>query len=334
MKTMHKNYEGSINNPPDLETYYQDTILPEVGIKQPVVWERHVKTDPDSFLHIFTAGDVKYALAFDDYPGGFSVDQDTSVKPMQLTNGEKILHVNTENAKYIENITGAFMLFQVVNADGFEKLIKYLEVSYENLQRQWRSESRSTITIARDILQLAETASSNHDSSALHSLQNLMETFVYLDVEDNTVEIALLGDYIKILLDAEFDYEFYTPEDKKKVQAEIYKTLSREAQNTIAIQKYEAGNLEQTVRLVNAMYARHRGEMTEGIAIAIVFEGERITYPLDHFMNSELKKYFAENAYITKNNIEHHMPEMLQDYRLVKGSVLVQDIFPRELEYI
>lgn len=36
----------------DLEKYYQDAVLPEFGITQQASWERHVKTNPDNFLHI------------------------------------------------------------------------------------------------------------------------------------------------------------------------------------------------------------------------------------------------------------------------------------------
>lgn len=226
------------------------------------------------------------------------------------------------------------MLFQVVDPDGFEQLVDYVEASYSKLQRQWRNEQRDIVAIARDVLQLAETASRNHDSSMLYSLQNIVEAFVRLDVDDNTIPIDLLEEYVKILLDAEFAYEFYTPEDKKRVGDEIYKLLSKEVRDTIKIQKYETSTLGQTVRLVSAMYAKVEGNTTKGMSVTIIFEGEKMTYPTDHFANSELRKYFSENSHVNRNNIEHHMPKLLHGYRLVEGSVCVQDVFPRELEYI
>lgn len=331
IETMHKDYKGGAT---DLEKYYQDAILVEFGIKQPISWGCHVKTGPDNFLHIFSVGDVKYALAFDDYPSGFSVGQDKSVKSMKLADGEAILHVSARDNKYSENITGAFMLFQVIDTEGFEKLVNYLGAAYEKLQRRWRRESKETVMIARDILQLAETAAQNHDRSALHSLQNIVETFARLDAKDDTVAIELLKEYIDILQDADYGYEYYTLEDKEELQDEIYKLLSRDTQNAITIQKYETGVLGQTVRVVNAMYAKTQNGMTEGISAAIVFDDEKISYPMDHFINDELKKYFAENAYITGKNIEHHMPKTLREYRLVEGSVQVRDVFPRELAYL
>lgn len=226
------------------------------------------------------------------------------------------------------------MLFQVINAVEFEKLVNYLEASYSKLQRQWISESGTPVAIADDILQLAETASQNHDINALHSLKNIVKTFSNLKVDDNYVKIQILEEYIKILIDEEFDYEFYTANDKKRIRNEIYKDLSKEAQDTITIQKYESETFKQTVRLVSAMYAKRGKSVNEGISVAIVFKGNEIQYPKNHFINAELKKYFIKNTYITEQNVKYHMPEMLQDYRLVEGSIWIRDIFPRELMYI
>lgn len=323
-----------MNTAPNLELFFQDFVLPEFGIAESVTWERHLKTHPDNFLHMFTIGEVKYALAFDDYPSSFSVGHDKSVKSIKLSNGEEVLHVSASLNKYVENITGAFMLFQVTDAEPFEVLLNYLEASYRKLQKKWQSESRDVIVIARDVLQLAETAAQNHDSGALYSLKNLVETFNGLEVEDNDIHIGLLNEYIDILLDEMFGYEDYTEEDKTRVQGEVYQSLSSETQDSINIQKYDVTNLGQTVRLLTAMYSKENAGKTEGISITIIFDGDEVRYPLYHFIDDELKKYFAENAYIVKSNVHEHMPETLKDYRLVAGSVEVRDVFKRELEYI
>ena len=331
---MQKVFTGNTNDLPDLDVFFQDFILPEFGIEQPVVWERHIQTDPDNFLHTFTVGDVKYALAFDDYPSGFSVERDDSVKSMKLSNGEEVLNISSPFDKYAENITGAFMLFQVIDQEAFNVLLNYLEASYRKLRKKWQSDQNSLVVIARDVLQLAETASENHDMGALYSLLNIVETFNGLEVEDNTVEIGLLKEYVEILLDTEFDDECFTPEDKDSVRDGIYKTLSIEVQDLLDIQKYEAKALGRTIRLVTAMYSRVKADVTEGISARVLFDGNEISYPSHHFIDDELKKYFAENTYIGKDSIEQNMPQTLGDYRLVAGSVQIHDIFPRELDYI
>ena len=308
--------------------------MPEFGISQQVAWERHIKTDSDNFLHIFTAKGFKYALAFDDYPSGFSVARDSSVKHLKLANGEEILHISASKDRYIESITGSFMLFQVIHTGDFVKLVDYLEASFDKIQIQWLSNSKNTEVIARDLLKLAETASQNHDSRALYSLNNIVESFVGLGAEDNAFPLRLIDTYIKILVDKEFDYEVYSIDEKGQVADEIYNRLSKEIQGTINIQKYEVANLGETVRLVGAMYARVKGNRTEGITATIVFEDGVIKCPITHFINKDMKKYFIENTYINKNNIEHNMPTMLQDYRLVEGSVHVSDVFLRELGFI
>lgn len=318
----------------ELEQYYQDIILPAFNIAGRVVWDRHIKTNPDNFLHFFTVGDKRYVLAFDDYPNGFSIAHEPCVKSIKLASGEEILRIDNGDAPYKENVAGSFMLFQVLDADQLERVVDYLEVSYDELQKKWHSKSSQTVVIARDILQLAETASQNHDTSALYAIRSVLQGFSMLDVEDNTVAISLLDTYVSILIDAEFGYEFHTADDKENVKDEIYRSLSREIQHTIVRQKYYASTLGQTVRLVSAIYAKVEGTVTSGTTVAIVFEGEKITYPRDHMLNSMVDAYFAEHTDISRHNIEGRMPETLQDYQLVKGSIEVFDVFPRELEYI
>ncbi|HET8884531.1 MAG TPA: hypothetical protein VFM68_03605 [Candidatus Saccharimonadales bacterium] len=334
---MHKEYTGDIKtllNQASLENYYTDFVLPEFGMTQQPIWNRHVKTDPDNFIHLFSVNNIQYALAFDDYPSGFSVEKDTSVTPVQLHNGESILHVDSPYDTYRENVTGYFMLFKVINDGAFEHLVDYIEAAYEELQQRWRVESSSFVDMTRDILQLAETASQNHDKSSLYALQNIIEAISAVGVVNNGVELETLEEYTKILLDAEFGYEHFTTHDRERVASEIYGTLSKELQNTITIQKYESGHLGQTVRLVNAMYARIDDGMTEGITATVVFDDEKITYPTDHFINEELKKYFSENNYISRSNVDQHMPDNLGEYRLVAGTVHVRDVFRRELHNI
>src|SRR5690606_2467619 len=98
----------------------------------------------------------------------------------------------------------------IINESSFANLLDYVQASYEQLQRKWHSEPGQLVTVARDILQLAETASKNHDSTALYSIENILNMFIYLDAQDDTVDIDTLREYIQTLLDAEFGYESFT----------------------------------------------------------------------------------------------------------------------------
>lgn len=331
---MKKLYDEKVRSAIDtawMEKFYEEFVLPEFSITSRPVWGQHIKTHPDNFLHMFTVGDVSYALAFDDYPSGFSVDNDESVRSVKLPDGDEILTINTEDGAYTENITGSFMLFQIINEPAFARLLDYVQASYDQLQRKWHGESERVVAVGRDILQLAETATKNHDVGALYAVENIIDTLIHLDAQDNTVDIETLREYVKVLLDAEFGYEFHTEEDKDRLAGELYKSLSVDLQNTMHIRKYEVENLGMTERLVSAMYAKKEGEATKGISVAVVFTNESRRYPLDHFINEDLEQYFRDNSFIGKDNIEHLMPKELQGYRLVEGSVLVRDIFAREL---
>lgn len=334
-KSMNKAYEESTVFDGNLETYFESFILPEFGIDAGVAWMKHVRIGPDSFLHIFSVDKAKYALVFDDYYSGESkVDRDESIERVKLANGEAVLQVTGVSGRYIENVTGAFRLFMVKDEQTFSTFVNYLESSFETLQKQWREESRDIVVIARDVLQIAETASQNHDVGMLYSIQNIIDSLVSLDVDDNSVSIELLQTYVKILIDAEFGREFYEASDKNRVSKEIYSLLAKDVQRTLNVQKYKATNLGKTVKHVSAMYARVKGNNTEGVTIALTCDDEGIHYPVSHFLNKELEKYFNENQYIGRNNIEYHLPDMLKDYRLVEGSIFAQDVFPQELEHI
>jgi|GEM_PF-6436740 len=84
---MLKEYKDNPAKLSDLGSYYEDFILPDSGVARPIEWVSHVKTGPDNFLHVFNSGDIKYTLAFDDYPSDFSVVGEPCVKTVRLENG-------------------------------------------------------------------------------------------------------------------------------------------------------------------------------------------------------------------------------------------------------
>ena len=318
----------------DLDDYFQTFILPEFGNFASVEWQDHMQTHPDNFIHIFMSGGKKYVLAFDDYPSGFSIEGDTSVEVIGLSDEENFLHVITQSDKYAENVTGYFMLFSVVNATQFDTTIAYLRASYEQLQRKWISESKHTVLVARDVLYLAETAAKNNDSRALYSLRNIIDLLASTDAEDTDVPLDLLRTYLDHIDDTDEGYQTYTKEEKEQAAADVYSRLSKEVSDTLTIQKYNTAHPGGTVKLVSAMYVKTTNTTTEGISIRILLSDDDIQYPTDHFINDALRHYFEQNPQINRHNIAHNMPDTLQDYRLVEGSLYDREVLLRELAYI
>ena len=316
-----------------LESYYEEAVLPHYGLIGACVWESHVQTHPDNYIHIFAHKSARYVLAYDDYPSGFSVGGDNSVQALRLADGAEVLTTQTSGESFEMNVLGSFMLFRIVDDTAFDSLVNYLKIEYKKLQQKWSGQG-GLVVIARDILQLAETASANQDTSALYALQNIVDSFEMHDIQDNTVDIGLLRKYIDTLLDAEFGYEMYDKGTKERTAKQVYKELSRDAEYHITATKYEARQLENMVTLVSALYGKEENGITSGITAVVLFDGDTIEYPLKHFINDELKHYFADNAYVSSANVKYHMPEKLGDYKLVEGSVEVQRIFRRELGYI
>ena len=330
--TISKPYHQNPNDK-QLEQHYEKVVLPLYGITEGIAWESHAQTGPDNFIHVFAYGEARYVLAYDDYPSGFSVDSDNSVKALRTESGSDILTINAENGYFEMNVIGSFMLFRVVDDMAFDSLSHYLQVEYKKLQEQWRG-SNGTVAVARDILQLAETASLNHDRDGLYALQNIVDSYVTCNVSDASIDLELLKKYIDILLDAEWDYEFHDETTKDMMAKEVYQSLSREANYQIIAHKYQASQLGEMVTLVSAIYGKEENSITAGITAVMLFDGDEIHYPLKHFINADLQEYFANSPFITANNIEYHLPETLQDYKLVEGSVEIRKIFRRELAYI
>lgn len=316
-----------------LTAFFEKNIMPLYEIEGVLEWHASIQTNPDSYIHGFTLKGTRYALAYDDYPGGFSVYGDACVQPMKLADGHEVLHVATDDNRFEMNITGSFMLFRVIDEKDFDNRLKYLEMKYAKLLEEWHG-SGGTVAIARDIVQIAETAACNHDTTTLYSLQNIVDAYVTYDIQDNTVDMSLLKEYIDILTDSEVGYELYDQATKDTISKQLYKSLSREPNHQVAAAKYLAEDIGEAITLVSAVYGKETKGTTSGITAVFTISGSDIEYPLEHFINSELKNYFANNHLISASNIQYHMPEMLAEYKLVKGTVETKKIFKRELQYI
>lgn len=318
----------------ELESYFVEHILPHYGITQQVQWQSHIKTHPDNFLHVFTVKDTRYALAFDDYPSGFSIDGEKFIHAIKDENGIELLSVSSPDSKYAENITGYFKLFRIINDGEFSNHVSFLINQYEKLLDEWQNDSKHLVSLSRDLLQMAEIASANHDTTTLHSINNFVDTLIHLDAVDNSIDLAKISQYISILIDAEYGYELYSEEQRKQISQDIYSILSREVSSSIKNLEYGIKNLGQTLVLVNAMYARQDGDVTSGITVSLLVDERGVSYPRNHFVNDEIKLYMLRNPHISVKNIEDNMPESLAGHRLVEGSVSTQKIFRRELGYI
>lgn len=183
-------------------------------------------------------------------------------------------------------------------------------------------------------MQLAETATKNNDPHALYALRSIVDTLILLDVEDTQVPLETLKTYIERLDDAGDGYHTHTKEELESVAKNVYSLLSKDTRATLAIQTYEAAHPGQTVTLASAMYVRTVNDQTEGISVRFIVKDDAFEYPPEHFINDALQDYFVQNPHINRDNVAPFMPDELQDYRLVEGSVYVRDVFERELEFI
>ncbi len=316
-----------------LEKYYTNFILPLFNLKGTLKWKRHIQTGPDSFMHTFLIGDIQHVLVFEDYPSGFELNGEKYVHVLHCKNGDELLLVDNPDGKYVENVTGAFMLFQVLDDEEFDVQTNYLELSFKHLRDEWENESKHLVAVTRDILQLAETAAANKDWKSLYSISNLIKAFDTLDAFNNDISFSELKTYVDTLDDTELRYSF-DEKNRKHARDAVYSRLSREAQYQITSSKYTAQNLGTTVTLVTATYAQKTADVTSGVSVVIVIDNGFFTYPMNHFLDPELQDYFRNNPDIDKIYSALSMPYRLSEYTLVEGSVDIQQLFRRELEHI
>lgn len=322
-----------------LEDYYENFVLPRFGVSQDIAWQHHVQTNPDNFVHIFTADDQLYALAFDDYPSGFSIRNKPFAEAIKCEGGNEVLAVHDTGDEYSANRTGYFMLFKVTNSQDFYGYLSFLESNFYDSRHGWGAKPENLVMVSRDIVELARVASANHDAPSLYMLGNIVDGFMDADAKDNNLEFTLLRQYIEVLMDKEYGFEEYSAEDLKQVEEEIFEKLADGSNWTIANGKFAAANLGQTVTLVGAMYAKRDDKNTYGASIALLIDDGEVKYPRSHFLDDELRAHFArvtneERFKINGHNIAQLMPKKLGDYSLVDGSVEMQEIFRRELKYM
>lgn len=317
------------------EAYYERAVLPLFEIEGDVAWQEIIATGPDDTVALFVHQGVRYGLVFDDYPGGFS---DFAGKPfaraMRATDGGSIVSVSAEEG-YIADVTGYFMLFIATDTKLFANHIEEKVLEYE----RWQSGSElddceDLVTVSRDLLKLIEVAALNKDAAGLYAVGNIIDGFIHVGANDNSVSFELLRQYVTVLEDTVDDYEIHSEKELGEIKEQVYRELSYESQRQLAKNEHTVQFLGETATLVSAMYVKREYDMTAGISIVFLVDGDTVTYPNDHFMNDELKRYFKDNRYINDVNIQHHIPDQLGDYSLVQGSESVRRIFRRELDYL
>jgi|GEM_PF-146884 len=323
-------------NPVMIERHYSLFMLPLFGIVDDIHWQQHIKTGPDNFLHCFISMGERYVLAYDDYPSGFSnLVKNESVEILRTKEGATVVRVHSgERGNFILNVTGSFMLFRVNNEQGFEEHARREMAEYNAWQNE-QVEKDGKIAVARDILQLAETAALNEDYPSLGALNNLICVLRNAGFRDEAVDIDLLSEYVCMLPEDDSHYSLYSREQVEETRDKIYRSLARSIQNTINARRHEEKYLGEMTTLVSAMYAQKEKDVTRGISAIVLVKDKTFEYPLeDHRLNKLLARHFAENSRISESNIKYNMPKHIDGYDLVAGTVEVRRVFRRELDYI
>lgn len=317
-----------------IEKYFDTFVLPLYGVNHSGRWLAHYQTDPDSFVHIFTYDNEAYALAYDDYPSEFSISDEDFVEPVKLPNGAYILSVTHPQNKFAINIIGHFILFKILDKNKFDIRISQLVDEYEEWSAEAGFNTKTLISVASDVLYLAENASQNKDAYSLYALSNITDALIFANAQDNNIDLQDLRQYIEYLSNTDPYYKTHDPQDEEELREKIYSSLSASTNEHLQKQRQIAKKLGPPIQLITVMYARHDGKDTEGTSITIVTDGDDIQFPVSHFLNKELRAYLADNLYITARNIDDNFPSELGDFTLVEGSISVRKILRQELAYV
>lgn len=313
---------------------------------------QYITLSPDSFLWKISDGEKMYYLYAEDFVEGLngvraSVESHTP-EGARLTflpvknpvafedstpNQSAVVYRPPENEYEVATFAGqsghdfVFLLESDESVAGTPSdNAKFKEITYDH--------EPGPLRIARDILQLAETASLNGDVSNIFAVQGVLMSLEYMDAKDETVDLALLQKYVDVLENELLGEIKKESPKKQQLHEQIYAKLSERNQADINAKKYAAEHLPETVVLVTAMYAKRDAGATNGTSIAILVDGSTIEYPMQHFLDDKLREYFKDNPHINDLNIHQLMPERLGDYVLVEGSEDARRVFRRELGYI
>ena len=190
-----------------------------------------------------------------------------------------------------------------------------------------------TVTIARSIIRIGDAARNANDYSLLGALHEMVEQLSQHGIKDTDVDMDLLLEYVEAADGCDYCRAGDGKLSFEELTTKINQQLARRGQAQVEASDQSVLKFESMVHLVTAAYAKNKDGMTSGLSIALVVNQDgSVNLPRDHFLNAELLDYFDENRPVDWRHAESDLPQRLQGYHLVAGSVEVQEILPRELE--
>ncbi len=190
-----------------------------------------------------------------------------------------------------------------------------------------------TITIARSIIRIGDAARNANDYSLLGALHEIVEQLSQHGIKDTDVDMDLLLEYVEAADGCDYCRAGDGKPSFEELTTKINQQLARRGQAQVEASDQSVLKFEPVVHLVTATYAKNEDGITSGLSIALVVNQDgSVDLPREHFLNAELLDYFDENRPVDWRHAESDLPQRLQGYHLVAGSVEVQEILPRELE--
>ena len=195
------------------------------------------------------------------------------------------------------------------------------------------SKSKNPITIARAIIRIGDATRNANDYSLLSALHEMVKQLSQYGIKDTDVDMDLLLEYVEAADGCDYCRAGDGKPSFEELTTKINQQLVRRGQAQVEASDQSVLKFEPLVHLVTAAYAKNEDGMTSGLSIALVVNQDgSVDLPRDHFLNAELLDYFDENHPVNWRSVERDLPQRLQGYHLVAGSVEVQEILPRELE--
>ena len=197
------------------------------------------------------------------------------------------------------------------------------------------SKSKNPITIARAIIRIGDAARNANDYSLLSALHEMVKQLSQYGIKDTDVDMDLLLEYIEAADGCDYCRAGDGKRGFEELTTKINQQLARRGQAQVEASDQSVLKFEPVVHLVTAAYAKNENGTTAGLSIALIVNQDgSVDLPREHFLNAELLDYFDENRPVDWRHAESDLPQRLQGYHLVAGSVEVQEILPRELEVI
>lgn len=187
----------------------------------------------------------------------------------------------------------------------------------------------STINHLRPLLRLAESAQKAGDDELARTALTAAEV---LARNNPPIDMTLILEYMWALANScDKYYSMYNNEELAVLRKKVMQELARHNMSLIEQNDQKALSLPPMIQLITAMYLRKKDDKTEGVSVALVIdENGVVQFPRKGPLINELQEY-CDNSNSPHGNIEHWLPVELAGYRLMHGSLEVQDILPEEL---